>query len=403
VFPIASISKTFAATAAMRLAEMGKLDLRDPVRRHLPDFRVQDEAVSREVTLWHLLTHSSGWEGQVAAADRGEETLQTFVAGLGDLTQLAPPGAAWSYNNAGLSVFGRVVEAIQASSINRAIRDLVLAPLGLEHAGTTAGEFITFPFALGHEDRGGGPAVIRPFRPSTSVTSGGVGMCVTDLIAYARFHLAGGATGGGDRVLTRASAERMREPQLPKHGTDDQMGIGWHLRTAGGVRMAAHGGTLAGHVLLLELVPDHDFAIAILTNAISGWRLIQEVERAALRSYVDVAFARNQAIAHRGLVETLPWAEPLAAQPDFAPYVGTYERPMNSVSVRAGDGRLLVQVLPRAGRPEPPMPAAFYGPDRAVVVEGPDRGQSIEFVRDAAGNVKWIRVTGRIAVHVAKD
>jgi CubicO group peptidase (beta-lactamase class C family) len=398
VFPIASISKTFAATAAMRLAEMGKLDLRDPVRRHLPDFRVQDEAVSREVTLWHLLTHSSGWEGQVAAPDRGEETLQAFVAGLGDLMQLAPPGAVWSYNNAGLSVFGRVVEVIQGSSINRVIRDLVFEPLGLEHAGTTAGEFITFPFALGHDGRGGRPAVIRPFRPSTSVTSGGVGMCVTDLIAYARFHLAGGETARGERLVTRASAERMREAQLPKAGTGDEMGIGWHLRTAGGVRLAAHGGTLAGHVLLLELVPARGFAIAILTNAISGWRLIQEVERAALRSYLDVAFEPNQSIAHRGLVETLPWAAPLAIQPDFTPYVGTYERPMNGVSVRVEDGRLVVQILPRGGRPEPPMPVAFYGPDRALVVDGPDRGQSIEFVRDAGGQVKWVRIVGRIAV-----
>ena len=45
VFPIASISKTFAATAMMRLVEQGKVDLRAPVRNYLPDFRVQDEAV----------------------------------------------------------------------------------------------------------------------------------------------------------------------------------------------------------------------------------------------------------------------------------------------------------------------------------------------------------------------
>src|SRR5688572_18345240 len=58
VFPIASISKTFAATAAMRLVEQGTLDLRAPVRKYLPEFRVQDEAASRDVTLWHLLTHT---------------------------------------------------------------------------------------------------------------------------------------------------------------------------------------------------------------------------------------------------------------------------------------------------------------------------------------------------------
>ena len=71
VFPIASISKTFAATAIMRLVEQGKVDLRAPVRTYLPEFRVRDEAVSRDVTIWHLLTHLGGWEGQVSGPDRG--------------------------------------------------------------------------------------------------------------------------------------------------------------------------------------------------------------------------------------------------------------------------------------------------------------------------------------------
>ena len=80
VFPIASISKTFAATAVMRLVEQGKVDLHAPVRTYLPDFKVRDESVSREVTVWHLLTHLGGWEGQVSGPDRGADTLRNFVA-----------------------------------------------------------------------------------------------------------------------------------------------------------------------------------------------------------------------------------------------------------------------------------------------------------------------------------
>jgi hypothetical protein len=46
------------------------------------------------------------------------------------------------------------------------------------------------------------------------------------------------------------------------------------------------------------------------------------------------------------------------------------------------------------------MPIAFFGPDRAVVTDGTERGQSIEFVRDSTKNVKWIRVVGRVAVRI---
>ena len=172
----------------------------------------------------------------------------------------------------------------------------------------------------------------------------------------------------------------------------------WHLRTVGPLRVAAHGGTLAGHILLLEIVPERNFAIGILTNAQNGWRLIQDVERAALEAYHGATFPPNHAIAHRGLVETLPSAEPLAKQPDPAPYVGRYLRPMNAVSVRAAAGNLVVQEVPNSGDPRPEMPIAFFGPDRAVVTDGTDRGQSIEFMRAANGAVNWIRVVGRVAV-----
>lgn len=403
VFPIASISKTFAATAMMRLVEQGKVDLKAPVQKYLPDFRVRDAAASRDVTVWHLLTHMGGWEGQVSGPDRGTETLKDFVESptVTDLMQVAPPGAAWSYNNAGFSIAGRVIEVVTGKPINTAIRDLVFQPLGLEHAGTTAGEFIVQRFAAGHLVRNGTPTLQRPFVPSSSVTAGGVGLCMTDLLTYARFHLGDGTSSSGERVLKRESLELMRTAQAWKQSTDDSIGIAWHMRHVGPVRTFGHGGTLSGHILLLELVPERNFAIAILTNSNTGWKLIQDVEREALKSYLGASYALNQAIAHRGLVETLPSFEPLAMQPDFTPYVGTYARPMNTVVVRANGGELVVQERSNSGRPSAEMPIAFFGRDHAVVIDGTERGQTIEFVRDASGRVNWVRIVGRVAVRTS--
>jgi CubicO group peptidase (beta-lactamase class C family) len=398
VFPIASISKTFATTAMLRLIEQGKVDLHAPVRKYLPDFRVRDEAASRDVTIWHLLTHLGGWEGQVSGPERGTATLENFVGSIHDLMQVAPPGAAWSYNNAGFSIAGRVIEVVTGQSINAALRDLVFTPLGLEHAGTTAGDFIVNRFAAGHTTRNGTATLQRPFVPSSSITAGGVGLCITDLLTYARFHLSDGTAANGQRVLTPASLELMRTPQIRKQSTDDDMGVGWHLRTVGPIHTASHGGTLAGHILLLEIVPERNFAIAILTNSNVGWRLIQDVEREALKSYLGATYALNQGIAHRGLVETLPSYEPLARQPDPAPYIGTYARPTNTVVVHADGGKLFVQERQNSGRVGFDWPVSFFGPDRTVVIDGPEKGQTIEFVRDAAGKVNWVRVTGRVAV-----
>ncbi len=400
VFPIASISKTFAAAAMLRLVEQGKVELDAPVQRYLPQFRVRDETVSRTVTVRQLLMHAGGWEGQVSGPDRGSETLTNFVTSISDLMQVAPPGAAWSYNNVGFSIAGRVIEQVTAKPIGEAMAELLFKPLGLGCTGTHPSDFITNRFAVGHVTRNSVATVQRPFGASMFVTTGGIGLCIADLMSYARFHLGDGGGADGARVLSRESLALMRTPQMKKQGTDDEMGVGWHLRSMGGVRTASHGGTLGGHNLLLEIVPERNFAIAVLTNSNVGWRVIEAVEREALRTYLGLTYAKNQAIAHRGVVETLPSITPLANQPAATPYVGTYARPMNTVEVREENGRIVLEVVPQAGTRGAPMPIAFFGEDRAVVTTGPDLGQSVEFVRDTTGRVQWVRITGRVAVRV---
>jgi CubicO group peptidase (beta-lactamase class C family) len=382
VFPIASISKTIAATAVMRLVEQGLIELDAPVRQYLPDFRTADEATTNDVLIWHLLTHTPGWEGQLSGEDRGTQTLAHFVDTMRTLPALARPGEMWSYNNAGFSVLGRVIEVVTKRSIHDALRTLVFTPLGLTRTFTRLEDVSTHRFSVAHRSTSGSAAVMRPPLRSTSITAGGAWMSLNDALAYAAFHL-----GDGRGVLKRVSLADMRLPRVPKRGTDDEMGLGWHLRRVGGVLTSAHGGTL-GHCLLLELVPDRDLAFVIFTNHSGGWQLIQDVERAALRLYEGLALKPGQAIGHRGVNETMPDAPILATQPDPAPYLGVYRRPpVGSHTVRIQDGTLMIDG----------STIAFYAPDRAVVTSGNSRGNPIEFVRDGSGQITWVRVVGRIA------
>jgi hypothetical protein len=69
----------------------------------------------------------------------------------------------------------------------QAIRDLVFRPLNLEHAGTHSNDFIVQRFAAGHTTRNGTSTLQRPFGASASVTAGGGGFCITDLMTYPTF------------------------------------------------------------------------------------------------------------------------------------------------------------------------------------------------------------------------
>ncbi len=394
IFPIASISKTVATTALMKLAEDGRVDLAAPVRRYLPEFRVQDEVTSREVTVLDLLTHTPGWEGQLPTENRGFRSLAYFVETMDRLPQLAPHGVVWSYNNAGFSLAGRVIEAVTEQSIHRALRELVFEPLGLSRAFTELGDVATFRFALGHRIRNDRTVVIRPFNLPASVTAGGAAMNLTDILAYGVFHLGDGTGHEGQRVLTRSSLEQMRTPQLEKLGTDDQMGIGWHLRNVGGIVTAAHGGTLGGHRLLLELVPERDLAFSILTNHSNGTRLIQDVERAVLRRYEDIAMDPGHTVTNRGVGERLPAPRLLDEQPDTTHYLGVYRRPpLNTVwRVRDGDGGLIIE---NTNGNE--IAIGFYAPDRAMATFDGVFGDPVDFIRAPDGVIRWMRWGGRIA------
>ena len=294
----------------------GQGRLAAPVRKYLPEFRVRDEAVSRDVTVWNLLTHTGGWEGQVSGPERGEDTLRNFVSDdrRPDAGRAAVRRRGATTTPASASP-GRVIEAVTGTSINRAMRELVFTPLGLAHAGTTAGDFIVNRFAVGprqsRRDSADAAAAVlavgqRHGRRRRAVHHRPAGLRE---VSHGRRHRAPAASG----VLTRASLERMRtraaaqaehrRRHRPRRGTCARWARCAWPRTAARWR---------GHILLLEIVPERNFAIGILTNAQNGWRLIQDVERAALESYHGATFPPNQAIAHRGLVETLPSAEPLA-------------------------------------------------------------------------------------------
>jgi hypothetical protein len=95
-----------------------------------------------------------------------------------------------------------------------------------------------------------------------------------------------------------------------------------------------------------------------------------------------------QAIGHRGINETMPGAPIMAKQPDPAPYIGVYRRPpVATNTVRVESGQLTVDN----------SAIAFYAPDRAVVTSGNQRGSPVEFIRNAKGDVGWVRIVGRIA------
>ena len=164
LFQIGSITKTFVGTLAMRLVEMGKLELDKPIRSYLPDFKVLDEEASEKATLRHLFTHTAGWVGDWFPEDlgHGEDAVAQYVATMAEIPQLTPLGECLSYNNAGFNVAGRVLEAVLGEVFTDIMQEMLFDPLGMDHTYLLPWDVMTYRFAVGHSVNEDVPAVARP-------------------------------------------------------------------------------------------------------------------------------------------------------------------------------------------------------------------------------------------------
>lgn len=331
VFQIGSITKVYTATLVMQLVDAGEIDLDEPVADQFDEFRLGDRDALGTVTPRHLLTHSSGIDGDhFVDTGRGDDAVARYVQTCAQLSMTHPVGATCSYCNTGFVVAGRMVERLTGQTWHRALRDRLLEPLGLHQTVTLPEEAIRFRVACGHEASG---ALVDTWMRYPSMAPAGSSMCASaaDVIAFGRVHLDGGAG-----VLSAASAAAMQEPQIavPNPWTlGSQWGLGWMLFDWDGRRVLGHDGGTFGQNAFLRMVPDAGMAMALLTNGGHAQDLYQDLFRELLAELCDLHVPQPLS----------PPDEPAAV--DLARYAGVYERAANRVELTEIDGELAARIM----------------------------------------------------------
>jgi CubicO group peptidase (beta-lactamase class C family) len=397
-FALGSITKTYTGTAVMRLVDQGRIDLDAPVRTYVPDLRLADESVAQRVTVRDLMTHSGNWwgDGFVDTGD-GDDALARFVAEhLPTAPQLAPLGPLTSYNNAGFSLLGHVVERVTGKPYRAAMAELVLEPLGLDATTFDPAAVLAGPHATGYGPGSAGIEAVTPlFLPAMVDPAGGAWAGIDDLLRYARFHM-GDGTVDGRRVMSAQTLALMQTP-TGRHLDGADMGLYWPMVTLpDGSCLLTHNGGTFGEVAHLSIVPQRRFAVAALFNSTTGGELLGLALSAALAGYLDVPEPE------------LPTLEPLPLTPEqLAEYTGRYDTPTDTLVLRVAGGALLLtdeyhppawQVGPSNARPFPPdLPVWFVAPDVALVGSlDPAQALPLIVVRRPDGSVGWLSVGGRL-------
>jgi hypothetical protein len=332
----------------------------------------------------------------------GDDALAKYVLKMAELEQESPLGSTVSYNNASLSLAGRVIEKVTGKTYEQAMKELIFQPLGLDMYFFPS-EIMTRRFAVGHnQDPDGTIKVARPWAmPRAGSPAGGISSNSAEMIKWARFHLGDGSAADGTRVLSAELLKKMQGStiEMPGSALGDAVGISWLLRDIDGVRLVSHGGDTLGQHSGFVMVPERSFAISTMTNCgPNGNQLNDEIIRWALENFL-------------GVVEKDP--EPLSLDEDeLAPYTGRFETIAAWADIRPSEGHLLLEVeikpetlaqLQEAGEDaptdSPPFPLGLLpgDGDRYIVIDGPGKGMKGYFVRDTMGNVAAVHVGGRLA------
>ena len=330
VFQIGSITKVWTATVAMQLVDEGLIGLDSPVLEVLPELRLSDPDVAAQLTLRHLLTHTSGIDGDVFTdTGRGDDCLERYVERLVDVAQNHPLGATWSYCNSGYSLIGRIIEKVTGGTWDKVMRERLFAPLGLDHTGTLPEDALLYAAAIGHEEEGDEQRVVPVWGMPRSVGPAGlITSSAADVLAFARMHMVGGLAADGTRLLSEASTAAMadRQAELPDpYVLGDSWGLGWIRFEWDHHRLIGHDGNTLGQAAFLRLLPEHGLAVTLLTNGGQTRDLYEDLYREIFAEVVGVRMPHS----------LTPPDEPFEVDP--RPFVGTYERASVRLEVLAPD------------------------------------------------------------------
>jgi serine-type D-Ala-D-Ala carboxypeptidase/endopeptidase len=221
VFRIASMTKSFTASAILALRDDGALGLDDLAEAYVPELRGWPPASpdSARVSLRHLLTMTAGFPTDDPWGDRQQglplEEFGKFLAGGVGFNWA--PGTRFEYSNLGYAILGRVITAITGLSYPDYLRDRLLRPLGMTRTGFEAAEFDASALAQGYRRAAAGWSEVEFDTCGAFAPMGGVFSCVRDLARWvAGFAAAfppGDPQAGGPHPVRRATRREMQLPQ----------------------------------------------------------------------------------------------------------------------------------------------------------------------------------------------
>jgi len=329
-FRIGSVSKQFTAAAILRLADDGKLALTDKLDKFFPNFPRGDE-----ITLHHLLTHTSGIHSYSSKPEFLRRvtkpiTPTDLIAWFRDDKADFAPGAGFLYNNSAYFLAGVIVAKVSGQSLDTFMREAFFRPLGMKDTGIFVNATPPPGIARGYSIADGKATSALDWDMSWAGGAGALYSTVGDLFRWNEALFAG-------KVLKAESFKLMTSPnKLPP--SVDGMSYGYGLMMASVSRLPAigHGGGLNGWSSDLLRLPEQRCTVVALANALPpvAGREPSGVTRKIAGKFLEAD------------IKQLPpkVADPSVGNKSYPDFAGRYDYQNAVMTVTVEDGRLYAQL-----------------------------------------------------------
>ena len=268
VYEIGSNTKQFTAAAIMMLVEQGKVRLEDPITKYFP------EAPQgwRNITIRHLLTHTSGIQNHVAVphwldvfrTDLAFETTPTRDELLKMFFRLPlefQPGESWAYDNTGYYLLGFVIQKASSQSYWQFLDDRIFKPLGMTATRNTDPQPIVPNRASGYEWKNDHFENRPVLLPTIAFSAGSLLSTVEDMAKW-------DASLNTEKLLKKSSLDQMWTAAMTRDGKDAPFnyGFGWFIDSYHGHHLVQHSGGTPGFSSVIYRFLDDKLTIIVLTN-----------------------------------------------------------------------------------------------------------------------------------------
>lgn len=252
---IGSVSKSFTAVAIAQLYELGKLAFSDPVQKHLPWFEVDDPQASSQITISHLLHHTSGLS-EAGFPVRLSETasIEEGVRALRTAKLTAPVGTTFQYFNNGYDILACIIEKVSGLSYAEYVQQFIFTPLEMTHTTTDVAAARSWGLSQGYSRFYGFSIPRRQPHRLFEIPAGYIISSVEDMAHYTIALMNQGAY-GNTRILKPETTALLF---IPIQG----YGMGWFVETG----HIYHGGANETFRTYVDMYPKKGIGFVLLIN-----------------------------------------------------------------------------------------------------------------------------------------